>query len=242
MSLFTLSNGASVRITTAKELVNIPVWKNNRIIDYAHVEEIKKNLTNICHLDNGYHIASLTEEDATGRPIVQRYIIDGQHRHQVLRQHFENVICAQDFNVLVFERHFESEGDLIEYFNVINNRKPVQQWKDENLILNNYVKELEAAFHTRYIFIRSAGCHRPYLSVDKLRDALRSVLPKLPTTFKGAREFAEKAKAWNDAAVKNELFVLGIANAKKREFFEKGARVGFVLAYDDKFAWIKECL
>ena len=38
MSLFHLANGAEVHVMSAKALVRIPVWKNNRIIDHVPCE------------------------------------------------------------------------------------------------------------------------------------------------------------------------------------------------------------
>ncbi len=244
-SLFRLANGSDVRIISAKDLIRIPVWKNNRIIDREHAATIQRDVgAAVSTLDHGYHIAILPEEDAGGHTVDQQYIIDGQHRLQVLKSHFDGTLCAADFPVLIFERRFATEGELIEYFNIINNSKPVQPWVDEALIMNNYVKAVELAFHSkRHIFIRSGGCHRPYLSSDRLREALRARFKFLPATQKGADAFAASAKVWNDNAVAtSDVFMLGIKAAKKREFFEKGTKIGFVLAFDDKFAWVDQVL
>jgi hypothetical protein len=242
MPLFSLANGAEARIMNASDLIRIPVWKNNRIIDHAHVAEIARDVSPQ-HLDHGYHVACVAEEDAAGGTIEQRYIIDGQHRVCVLRRHFED-LCAVDFPVLFFERRFTTEGEVIEYFNAINKCKPVQPWVDENLVLNNLVRALEDAFENRRTrYIRPGGCHRPYLSADRLRDALRGVgIAALPNSAQGAEAWAARVKAWNDTAVASDVYVLGIRSAAKRGFFEKGAKVGFVLAYDDRYPWIKETL
>lgn len=239
MSIFQCYNGASARILSAKDLLSIPVWKNNRIIDHDHVSEIRREIGDVRFLDHGYHVAHLQEEDAGGNPVIQRYIIDGQHRCQVLRDHFDTVLCAEDFPVMVFERRFTTEGELIEYFNALNKCKPVQPWVDENLVLNQYVHALEEAFDNRRTrFLRSGGCHRPYLSADRVRDTLRAFWKLLPPTAKGATDFAAAVKTWNDEAVRNDTFVLGIRSAAKRAFFEKGAKLGFVLAYDEKYPWV----
>jgi hypothetical protein len=239
--MYQLANGVQARVLSAKELVATAIWKNNRIIDHGHVEEIRKAV-NPRHLDNSYHIAIVAEEDAAGRSIDQRYIVDGQHRVCVLRRYFEEGLCEADFPVLVFERRFATEGELIDYFNAINQCKPVQPWIDENLVLNNYVRALEEVFENRKTrVIRPGGCHRPYLSAEKIRDALRGA-KGLVATAKGAEDFATRVKAWNDRAVGSDVYVLGIRSTAKRGFFEKGVKVGFVLAYDDKFPWIHECL
>lgn len=240
-SLFQLANGATLRTLSAKELVVTAIWKNNRIIDHGHVEEIRRAV-DPRHLDHGYHVAVVAEEDAGGNAVEQRYIVDGQHRVCVLRRYFEENLCQPDFPVLVFERRFTTEGELIDYFNAINRCKPVQPWVDENLVLNNYVRALEDAFENRKTrVIRPGGCHRPYLSAEKLRDALRGS-KGLVATAKGAENFAARVKAWNDRAVTSDVYLLGIRSTAKRAFFEKGMKVGFVLAYDDKFHWIKECI
>jgi hypothetical protein len=243
MSLFQLANGASAHLLSAKDLVAIPVWKNNRIIDHAHVADIAKH-ANPRHLDHGYHVGILAEEDASGRPVDQPYIIDGQHRITVLRKYFEDTLCAEDFHVLVFERRFTTEGELIEYFNNLNKAKPVQPWVDENLVLNQCIRAIEDAFDNRKArLIRPGGCHRPYLSADRLRDALKALgLSNLPNTAQGAEALARRIKDWNDAAIRNDLYTLGIRSIQKRGFFEKGAKVGFVLAHDDRFMWLKDML
>ncbi len=238
MSLHRLANGAEVRVLSVKDLIATPIWKNNRIIDHSHVANIRRNVASIRHLDHGFHIAHLSEEDAGGNTVEQRYIIDGQHRACVLRIHFEENPGTEPFSVLVFERRFTTEGELIEYFNALNACKPVQPWTDENLIINNYVRALEEVFgNLRNRFLRPGMCHRPYLSVDKLREALRN-MKGLPATARDAEAFAGRVKAWNDACI---LAPPRIGNAKRREFFEKGTRLGFVLAYDEKFPWIEAC-
>jgi hypothetical protein len=241
MSIFTSANGATVRVLSAKELISIAIWKNNRIIDYGHVDQIRKTV-NPRHLDHGYHVAVISEEDASGCPVEQRYIVDGQHRICVLRRFFSESLCEPDFSVLVFERRFTTEGELVDYFNGINQCKPVQQWVDENLVLNNYVRALEEVFENpKARVIRPGGCHRPYLSAEKLREALRNTTG-LVSTAKGAAEFATRVKAWNDRVMANDVYTLGIRSTVNRSFFDKGCKIGFVLAYNEKFPWIKECL
>ena len=91
------------------------------------------------------------------------------------------------------KRRFTTEGELIDYFNAINKCKPVQPWVDENLILNNLVRALEEAFENRRTrVIRSVGCHRPYISAERIREILRNVgIAKFPTSTQGADAWAE---------------------------------------------------
>ena len=57
--LHTLSDGSSVRAMKASELVKIPVWKGNRIIDPTHVAQIRDTIgSNVRALDFGYRLVS----------------------------------------------------------------------------------------------------------------------------------------------------------------------------------------
>jgi hypothetical protein len=240
-TLFTTSAGAKVLLLSAKDLIKIPIWRGNRILDRTHVEEIKKDVgPHVCLLDHNYHIACILETDAAGHEIKQRYIIDGQHRHQVLKNHFEETLFTQDFPVLVFELDFPREIHLIEHFNTLNRCKPIKPMEDENLILNSYVQALSLALGEK--MFRSGACHRPNLSIDKLREGLRNQFALLPKTEKGIAAFASRAKAYNDQQIADDTFVLGIQNEKKCRMFEKGLKMGFVLAYDDKLPWIQTVL
>jgi hypothetical protein len=91
--IHTYHNGATLHKITVKELLKIPIWKGNRILDLAHVAEIQKAIgSNINHLDSGYYIVEYEELDATNTPVLQSYIIDGQHRAAVLKEHFDTTL------------------------------------------------------------------------------------------------------------------------------------------------------
>jgi hypothetical protein len=180
--------------------------------------------------------------DAGGAEVQQRYVIDGQHRQQVLKSYFEEeVLFAVDFQILVFEQVFHSEVQLIESFNNLNKCKPLKPMEDENLILNVYIQALQKVFGKKK-FLRSGSCHRPYLSTDKLRETLRSQFATIPKTEAGIQTFAEEVKAYNDRLLADDTFVLGIRSTQKSKFFESGKKIGFVLAYDEKMPWISQVL
>jgi hypothetical protein len=141
-SLFTLHDGTKMRTMNVKELIHIPIWKGNRIIDSEHCAKLKKAIgQHVKKLDFGYRIAVFNEEDASGKLIPQKAIIDGQHRVKVLQDWFtENMFTegwnsglpkflTEDFQVVVMERYFSSEGEVAEYFEQINNAKPIQFMK-----------------------------------------------------------------------------------------------------------------
>jgi hypothetical protein len=225
---------------TARELVALPVWKGNRILDTEHVFAIKKKATDVRHLDSGYRIINCMEPNLSGVLVKQAYLIDGQHRAAVLREHFLTTLCEPDFVVVVTEKDVASESEAIEYFNVINTAKP-QQWRtDPAILVNQYIAELERRFNDKKVkMIRQGATCRPYLSVDRLREALRAAITDLPQEEAAIREFGARA------VVKNQMLVdaapmMTLGSTSSSKLYERAAATGFALAID--LRWIKECV
>ena len=120
--LHVYNDGSKLLKMSAKELISIPIWKGNRILDTAHAEHIKAAIgSDVKKLDSNYCIIQYTEPNADGVPVIQRYLIDGQHRASVVRDFFRDTLCEPDFFVTVREKGVESESDAVDYFNAINN-------------------------------------------------------------------------------------------------------------------------
>jgi hypothetical protein len=171
-------------LTSSAALLQIPIWKGNRIIDSAHVKKITDSVgDDVQMLDSGYRLISYNEEDSEGRQIKQTYVCDGQHRLAVLRAWFDGRLCELPFDVTVTEVEVSSEEEAIYYFNRINNVKPIQFKEDPRLIANKYLAAIEKRFSTKggSKLFRSLTTHRPYMSVDKLRDALINFQDSLAT-------------------------------------------------------------
>jgi hypothetical protein len=263
--LHTLNDGSLLRVMGAKELLNIPVWQGQRILDPVHVAALKVVVgTNVKQLDFGYRIVSREEENAFGSTVRVSYLVDGQHRAAVLRDYFAIHILEPDFSVVVLEKQVESEWDVISYFNALNNAKPVK-WSDPGLLTNKYIQELEAAFagggagagagagaaatkKKAQLLIRPGNAHRPYLSVEKLRTALlkEAAAGKLGSTESEIKGFVERVVAWNAKTLKEaELTPLFSGSGKKQadvDMIYKSAKLGFMLALDPKLGWIKTLL
>jgi hypothetical protein len=125
----------------ASELVKIGIWKGNRIIDSEHVNAIMKTVgNNVKSLDFVYRLVQYTIIDGGGKPFTVRVIVDGQHRHSVLCNYF-STICPEDFDVVVLVKNVDSEDDIVEYFNILNNVKPIK-WTEPGLIINKYISAL----------------------------------------------------------------------------------------------------
>jgi len=247
MALHTFHDGSELHRMKARTLIEIPIWKGNRILDVAHVAEIERALgSHINHLDSGYHIVQYEELDAANRPILGTYIIDGQHRAAVLKEHFKSSLCEPDFDVLVTQKRVTDEEEAIAFFNAINKCKP-QAWKsDPLLIVNKYVAALTKRFNgtKKTLLIRPGATHRPYLSSDKLRDQLRLSAGTLKQTSKEIQEFVERVVLWNTQELGVWQMAQTLATVPKKDatVLEKSIELGFLLAFDPSLKWIRVCL
>ena len=225
------------------DLVKIPVWQGNRILDQDHANRIRDAVGSAVKLlDNGYRIVKYAEQDATGRVVRQSYLIDGQHRAHVLREHFLTKLCEPDFMVVVQEKDVESESDAIAYFNAINNVKP-QHWRsDPKRIVDNYITEFERRFNTKTVkCIRPKATCRPYLSADRLREVLMShvSLDQLDQEPAKIQMFVQRIVDVN-AKLVEEAPMRILENATDSKYWERALVIKFMLAIDPKLKWIAE--
>ena len=240
-------DGSTLYVTSAKYLTQVPVWKGNRILDTVHAESIRKALgTAVQQLDSGYRIIEYEEPDASGHPILQSYLIDGQHRAHVLRQHFDETLCEADFPVVVTVKRVDNESDAIAFFNAINHCKP-QVWRLEpNLLLNKYIDVLVKRWGSgkKVKFIRQGLTRRPYLSVDTLREELRRRIESLKQTDEEVEAFAAAADAWNrNALLEGTMRLAGGEAFPESTLLERCIETEFMLAFDAKaYRWIDDCL
>jgi hypothetical protein len=239
--IHTLNDGSSVRVMKASELVSVPVWKGNRIIDSSHVSEIRRTVgTNVRTLDFGYRLVTYNSLDAVGRTILVTELVDGQHRHAVLCEHFKPPYFGEDFDVVATVKHVDSELEIIEYFNTLNSAKSII-WTDNNLVINAYIAALERAFNKpKNMFIRKAATHRPYLSAEKVREELKKYTG-LPGGKPAIDAFVGKVVAWNTERVRTADLESALSG-KHVEFLTKAAGIGFMLAVDAKLPWIRACV
>lgn len=246
--LRTFSDGSKLMSISARELTNIPVWNGNRILDEAHAKKIQEDLgQNIEQLESTvFRVVQYSEMNATNHYVMQKYLIDGQHRAHVMRMYFQETLCAPDFQVLVIEKKVDSPLDAIEYFNMLNNVK-AQQWShDPKLLANKYVSALDKQFNVdkKNPLIRLGKLtKRPYLSGDTLREELEKVATKLKQDKDHIQLFVTKVVQWNEKAVQEIRLKLLQDNEKKNINLIEGVdKRNFALAYNPKLPWIKECV
>jgi hypothetical protein len=241
--LHTYNDGSKLITMSAKDLINIPVWKGNRILDVDHMKNIKKDVgQDVRLLDSNYSVVTYDEVTASGETVPQTYLIDGQHRAHIIRDYYKEMLCEPDFTVTVRQKVVESEGDAVEYFNALNNVKR-QFWNsDPNLIANMYILALEKIFNTdkKCPMIRP-NAHRPYLSSDKLREVLLKHSGFFKNSTAEIAKFIAAAKRRNTQIIK-ELEISSALPNKNITLIERSMAVGFGLAWDTKLGWIGDIL
>jgi hypothetical protein len=241
--LYTYNDGSKLIVMSAKELINIPVWKGNRILDVDHMKSIKKDVgQDVRLLDSNYSVVTYDEVTATGDTVPQTYLIDGQHRAHIIRDFYKEMLCEPDFTVTVRQKVVESEGDAVEYFNALNNVKR-QYWNsDPNLIVNKYILAMEQHFNTdRKCPMIRPNAHRPYLSSDKLREVLLKHSAFFKNSTVEVAKFIAAAKKRNNQLVKDLEMTSALPN-KNHALIERCVNINFGLAWDTKLAWIGDIL
>ena len=235
------SDGSKLFKMSASALIRIPIWKGNRIIDLDHVKNIKESIDYKAYLlDSGYKTVQYEEIDENNKPFKKTYLIDGQHRISVVADYFENVENSKDFFVTVTEIRIDSEVEAIEYFNRINNVKPIQFKEDPNLIINKYIQRLLASYPVKSKLFRNGATKRPYLSVDKFRDALLKRVDNLKKI--SIEKFIKECKTTNTKIIQ-ELEIRSLnENEKELKIILKILELDFGLAWDDKFKWLDTIL
>lgn len=239
--LHVYSDSSKLFKMSAQALCRIPIWKGNRIIDLEHVKNIKESIDYKGYLlDSGYKTIQYDEVDENNKPVKKTYLIDGQHRISVLADYFEHVLEAKDFTVTVTEIRVDSEAEAIEYFNKINNVKPIQFKEDPNLIVNKYIQRLIASYPVKSKLFRNGATKRPYLSVDKFREALTKKVDNLKKI--SIEKFIKECKNMNTKII-HELEIRSL-NEKEKELklINKILEIDFGLAWDDKFKWLDTIL
>jgi hypothetical protein len=173
-----------------------------------------------------------------GRPIIQKYIIDGQHRISVLKDNFASNLCQPDFNVTVTEIDVKSESDAIDYFNAINCAKPIQYEEDPVLIVNRYIHALIALFpgKSKAPLIRTITTHRPYIHVDRLRDVLLPIAKRLRTIT--VDEFGQRVSDENNRILRDLEIGLMTNTVRDSKIAERCVDLKFGLSYDPQMRWI----
>jgi hypothetical protein len=238
--IHTFSDRSILKKIKAKELVGIQVWKGNRFIDAEHVNNIKLAIGDkIQNLDSTiFRVVSYKDANNNNE---QKYLVDGQHRQEVIKKYYNEFYLeafTTNFDVLIHEKTVDSEAEAIEYFNAINNTKP-QQDNDPKRMADKYIVALEKHFG-KLIRPEGKATKRPFLSNDILRNVLEENSSMLKQSNEFVKRFVERVNAWNNKRIKD--YELGLIERKEESILESCIKKKFVLAFDAKLPWIKDCL
>jgi hypothetical protein len=231
---------------SARELVAIPIWNGNRIINQAHVDTLKASVKdNIKSLDFGFRIVTYTVEDPNGLLVKESKIIDGQHRHKVLTDYFQGYF-SEDFQVVVLEKEVVSESEKITYFKQLNTQLPIAWKSDPAMVTNEYIKALESKFNTKKeSMIRDKSTKRPYLSVEKVREEFLKIFKNgvASESAEDIKAFVDRVVALNDRLIQGaDMAILQGGKKETMDIIQKAVAKKFMLAVDPKLKWISENL
>jgi len=244
--LHRLHDGSILKVISAKELVAIPIWNGNRIINQAHVDTLKASVKdNIKSLDFGFRIVTYTVEDPNGLLVKESKIIDGQHRHKVLTDYFQGYF-PEDFQVVVLEKEVISESEKITYFKQLNTQLPIAWKSDPAMVTNEYIKALESKFNTKKeSMIRDKSTKRPYLSVEKVREEFLKIFKNgvASESAEDIKAFVDRVVALNDRLIQGaDMAILQGGKKETMDIIQKAVAKKFMLAVDPKLKWISENL
>jgi len=234
--LHVFSDRSVLRKMSARDIIKVPIWHGNRILNEEHKQEIATHIQSIRSLDlKPFHLVTYPCEDENGVEEIKTFIVDGQHRVTILKEAFFNNPDTENFDVLVVERACVSQAEVTAYFKLLNTTRSIE-WKEDPIMLAApYVSLFESTFNKdkkeKEKLVRAGATKRPYLSIDKLRDSIvkriEQVVKKTP------REFVD------DAIAKNKEWLEEAARcSEKDKSLERAIALGFILPQDDKFTWV----
>ncbi len=221
-----------------KDLIKVPIWQGNRLLCEEHKKQIQESLKgSVRSLDlKPYHIVTYPEdpqvEDAEyAAPIeLKSFIIDGQHRISILKEAFYLNPEQENFDCIVIEKQCTTFTEAVEYFKVLNTTRAVEWRHDPNLIANTFIGAMVREFNTpKLVRIRNTAAKRPYMSIEKLREAIR----RQNLEGKSVEEFITNVRALNAKDLDHLK-----ASPQRSAMEQKAVEIGFCLALDPKFKWL----
>jgi hypothetical protein len=176
-TLFKYNDGSLLSPVSARFLITIPVWEANRVLDTDHVRALEAAIEKVEHVQGPFTVIKYRNEETNTE---EWRIIDGQHRQEVIRRHFDrnSGVAVADFQVLCRRYNTTDHVAAIKIFQAINNAKPMIYTGSPEQRLQEMVKALQGFFISErggsqlMIMIRPS-CNRPCLSVEHLITALK---------------------------------------------------------------------
>ena len=211
--MFTFKDGSVLKKYQASMVCLLEIWNGNRVRDDNHVSRINNSLDTVMSLDRQPYTVALITVDGQER----KFVIDGQHRIAVLKRYFE-ALDVSDFEVLVIEKVFADESEIIQYFKILNQTKSIQWREDPVMVANTFVSLLCKEFNKdpKKPLIKPGKTNKPYLSADRVREVLiqRHVVDWKQTP----QEFVLRCREINDSNLDLDISVSTNKRAKELKF------------------------
>jgi hypothetical protein len=233
---FSFTDGSQLHSTTARKLIQVVVWEENRHLDEQHVASLQE-AADPRALQGPYSIVTYRVEDA---PADSNYLIDGQHRQAVLQRYFAANPTAEDFPVLC-RRYFPVDhAAAVEIFKTINTAKPMVYAGSATERLHAIQKALQRAFIAerpggKPVFLIRENCNRPRLNTSHLAAALKTygIHERADLTPAIIVAHAEKMNDWYAADVNR------IPMHATHSTIDKACEYKFYLGLDPRCTWLQ---
>lgn len=232
---FSFTDGSQLHSTTARKLIQVVVWEENRHLDEQHVSSLQE-AADPRALQGPYSIVTYRVEDA---PSDSNYLIDGQHRQAVLQRYFAANPTAEDFPVLC-RRYFPADhAAAVEIFKTINTAKPMAYAGSATERLHAMQKALQRAFiaerpGAKPVFLIRENCNRPCLNTSYLAAALKTygLHERADLTPAAIVAHAEKMNVWYAADLNR------IPAQVTQTIMDKARDLNFYLGLDPRCTWL----
>jgi hypothetical protein len=239
--LFTFADGSTLHQISARRLAAIPIWEGNRTLDEEHVSELTRAIKNPQDIQGPFAVVEYPDDEGK----VQRKIIDGQHRREILVRHFASVstdtgTTATDFPVLARLYKIADHAAAISIFQAINNAKPMV-YKGSPV---ERLHEFSDALRRHCVFdkgrnglialIRPCATVRPYLGIDQLEEAIKryKIHERLELT---PLALVDHAMGMNEFYASDPTAIPGRFTQMS---LTKAAELGFYLGLDPTCSWL----
>jgi hypothetical protein len=236
-TFFTSADGQDLGVSSARLISETAIWEGNRNIMEDHVKDIQQSLgEHVEYLNQTiFRVATVVTDD--GR--VRNYVVDGQHRVKVLKEYFDTHPIANDFDILVAVKKFDSEKEIIQHFQNLNRTRAIEWKEDPNIIANKYIEALLTEFQPPVKkngkpiieFFRFGRTRKPYISIELVRQTLISKYDGRWTMTPD--QFVEQVHHHNV-----KLYQKISEKAARSQVEQTMYELGFCLALDDKLHWI----
>lgn len=154
-------------------LEHLGVWELNRKIDLQHVAELKKWYLDTFSKHKEFEFTDPIHLAKCKFDMSKMFIVDGQHRVQALLEIYQEYLKYKGGPAInlfpVTVKEIDSQKELIEYFNRINQRMPIDHGALMTEKINEVVEQM-GEFCTKKNIWRT---NRPYQNKAKLVPFLR---------------------------------------------------------------------